>query len=178
MLATDNSVTDPRLLAEIEHMIVGQPGEIRARFYEHAKRDHRAEAEQQQRIKEGSDEVARPFFKSAVYIETKAKGQIDFAARPATDQDQRDYPREWAAFQATKNTPPKHSINLLPGNTVVTQAIFDELRLQTIEDFIEFTEKQPKIMEIFTELAPLLEAAKRWRTFMKPRLRLVNGEVQ
>ena len=178
MLATDNSVTDPRLLAEIENMIVGQPGEIRARFYEHAKRDHRAEAEQQKRIKEGSDEVARPFFRSAVYIETKARGQTDFAARPATDEDKRQYPREWAIFEQNRDKPPKHSIQLLPGNTVVTQALFNELRVETIEDFLEFVERQPKIMEIFSELVPLLEAAKRWRTFMKPRLKLIDGKIQ
>lgn len=178
MLATDGGAIDPRHLQEIKQAIIGPESEQIVRFYEHARRDHRKEQEQQERIKEGSGEVARPFWTSAVYIEKRFKGQIDYIAKPATDQDKRENPREWAAFDANKGKPPKHSVRLLPGNDVCTQAAFDELRIEYIEDFIAFAEAKPEILEIFSELAPLLETAKRWRTFMKPRLKLVDGKVQ
>ena len=176
-IAGDNSVRDPRHLAEIEQTIVGPPSELIVRFFEHARRDNQAENEQKKRIDEGADEIARPYWKKAVYIERRFKGQIDHMARPASDQDKREYRQAWEEFKANQDKPPKHDIRLLPGNGVCTQAVFDELNIQTIEDFLYFTEKNPDILAIFGELQPLVEVAKRWRTFMKPRLKLVNGEL-
>lgn len=178
MIASDNSIRDPRHLQEIERAIAGPESELIVKFVEHARRDHKAEGEQRKRIEEGSDEIARPFFKTAIYIQKRFKGQIDHIAKPASDADKREYRREWEEFQSRKGIPDKHSIQLLPGNDVCTQAVFDELNVQTIEDFLDFADQKPEIMDIFSELKPLHEVAKRWRTFMKPKLRLVNGEPQ
>lgn len=177
-IASDNSIRDPRHLKEIERAIVGDESELMVRFLEHAKRDHKAEQEQRKRIAEGSDEVERPYFKKAAYIEKRHKGQIDYMSKPATEQDKRDFPQQWERFEQSKNQPPKHHISLLPGCGVCEQAIFNELNITAIEDFLEFSEKSPEILSIFDELGPLLEVAKRWRTFMKPRLKLVEGKVQ
>lgn len=177
-IASDNSVVEPHVLREIEQSIAGPPSELIVSFTEHARRDHKAEAAQAQRIKEGADEIARPFFKADVYIQKRFRGQIDYMAKPATDKDRREHAAEWREFLANKGKPAKHSIQLLPGNDVCTQAVFDELNIRTIEDFLEFAERKPETISIFHELAPMLEVAKRWRTFMKPRLKLVNGDLK
>jgi hypothetical protein len=178
MIADDGSVRDPRHLQQIVDAIAGPKPDLMVRFVEHAKRDHKAEQEQQERIDAGSGEVARPYFKSTVYIDKRHKGQKDHMSKPATQEDKRNFPNEWAAFQAAQEQPAKHAIALLPGNSVCTQAIFDHLRIEYIEDFLVFTEEHPEILDIFNELRPMLEVAKRWRTFMKPRLKLIEGELK
>lgn len=177
-IAHDNSINDPNELRMIENAIIGPRGELTVRFVDHAAPDPKAMGAQRKRIEEGSDEVERPYFKCKPYIEKKHKGQKDFVAKPATEKDKREFPEAWAEYQAQKDTPPKHSIQLLPGNDVCTQAVFNELNIVYIEDFLTFTEEHPEILEVFDELVPLLEAAKRWRTFMKPRLKLVNGKPE
>jgi len=180
MIGHDNSVQDPRHLAEIENAILhnGEKPKVIAWFVDHALRDHKAEREQQERIRQGSAETARPFWKTVPYIRKHYKGQADSIARAATDEDRREFAQEWADYQAKRELPSKHSIKLLPGNNVCTQAAFDELGLTTIEDFMDHVAKHPNILEVFDELIPLHEAAKRWQTFMKPRLKLINGEVR
>ena len=172
MLAHDGSINDRGLLKTIERTLVGEAPDLMVKFYEHARRDHKAEAEQRKRIKEGSDEVERPFFKKAVYIQKKFKGQPDYNSKPATEQHKREFPAEWEAFKATQGQPPKHSVSQLPGADVCELAIFEELNIEYIEDFLQFSEERPEILEIFTELQPLYDNAKRWRTFMKPRIKL------
>lgn len=177
-IAHDNSIRDPQELQRIEESILGKRSKVRVRFFQHAARDAKAEAQQRDRIEAGSTEIARPFFKMVPYIERRHQDQKDYMSRIATEQDRRDHPKEWAEFQEATEKPPKHAIELLPGNNVVTLAIFDELNILYIEDFLEFAERKPEILEIFSELLPLFEAAKRWRTFMKPRLKLVEGKAQ
>jgi hypothetical protein len=113
-----------------------------------------------------------------VFIERRHKGQKDYISRPAKESEKREYPREWAVFQEQQGKPPKHHISLLPGCDVLALAVFDELNISYIEDFLIFAEERPEIIDIFDELVPLLENAKRWRTFMKPRLKLVEGKAQ
>lgn len=178
MLAHDNSIRDPRELKQIEEAIIGPNGRIHVRFVDHAARDASKEAQQRDRIEKGSDEVARPFFKRVPYIEKRFEGQKDFISKPATEQDKREHRQAWEEYQKIAGRPPRHAIQLLPGNDVVTLAIFNELNILHIEDFLEFSEQHPDTLDIFEELKPLLDAAKRWRTFMKPRLKLVNGEMK
>lgn len=180
-IATDNSITDPRQVRDIEQAIIhdGKPiPKLRVRFFEHAAKDAAAEARQRDRIEAGSGEVARPYFKRALYIEKRHEDQKDYITKPATERDKREFRDAFEAFEAQKDQPKKHSIQLLPGADVVAQAIFNELNLLYIEDFLEFSEAKPEILDIFDELRPLLEVAKRWRTFMKPRLKLVNGKIE
>lgn len=178
MLAHDESIRDPNELRQIEEAIIGKRGQLHVRFFDHAARDAKAEAQQRDRIENGSDEVARPFFKRVPYIQKRHDGQKDYMSKPATDEDRRQHPKAWADYEAQRDKPPKHSVELLPGNDVVTQAVFNELNIFFIEDFLLFAEQHPQTLEIFAELKPLLEHAKRWRTFMKPRLKLVNGEIK
>ena len=180
MIGHDNSVRDQRHLQEIENAILhdGNKPELIAWFIDHAVRDHKAENELKERIKAGSDEVARPFWKKVPYIQKHYRGQTDSIARAATDEDRRQFASEWQAYVDNQNGTKKHSIKLLPGNNVCVQAVFDELGLTTIEDFISHMETHPNLLDIFSELQPLHETAKRWRTFMKPRLKLVDGALQ
>lgn len=177
MLAHDNSITNPQELQKIEEAIIGPKGRLTVRFFEHAARDAKAEAQQRDRIEAGADEVARPFFKRTLYIEKRHEDQKDYVAKPATDRDKREFKAAYEAFEANKDQPPKHSIQLLPGVDVCALAVFNELNLLYIEDFLTFAEQKPEILDIFDELKPLYEVAKRWRTFMKPRLKLVNGKI-
>lgn len=177
-IAHDGSISDPAELRRIENSIIGPASELTVRFIDHAAVDAKAMGEQQERIKNGSGEIARPYWKTTPYIEKKHKGQKDFVAKPATERDKREFAEAWAEYEKQKDTPPKHSIELLPGNNVCTQAAFNELNIMYIEDFLAFCEDHPETLEIFDELVPLHEAAKRWRTFMKPRLKLVNGKPE
>jgi len=171
-IASDGSISDPRHLAEIQAAIQGEPSKLIIKFIKHAKRDHKAQNKQAERIAAGSSEVVRPYYKEVLYISKKYRGQIDHISKPASEQDKRDYPAEFAVFEASKDLPTKVSIVLLPGNGVCEQAVFDHLGINTIEDFMLHMEQHPDILDVFSELSPLLEAAKRWRTFMKPRIKL------
>lgn len=179
-IAHDNNITNPKDLKQIENAVLhnGEAPELHVTFFVHATTDHKAEAQLRDRIEQGSGETVRPIFKESVYIQKRHQGQVDFMSKPANDQDKRDFPDEWQAFEEQRKKPEKHGIQLLPKNTACIQAVFNHLNIYFIEDFLDFVEQQPNILDVFDELVPLHEAAKRWRTFMKPRLKLVNGEIK
>lgn len=182
-IAHDGSIRDPRTLERITNELAGAFGmeetEPRVKFYEHAVRDQKREREQQQRIEAGAEEIARPFFKVADYVEIRFPDVKDYISRPVKDEDRRTYPQQWAAYQARKERGGSRTeLAVLPEMGAVEQAICDHLRLTYIEDLIEYVEQQPQILDIFGELHTILDSAKRWRSFRKPRMKLVNGELK
>lgn len=76
-----------------------------------------------------SKQCGRPRYKDCIFLEKHPRGTMvkDVFRRRMEEQDKRDYPKEWAEYQARKSeianrAPP---ITAMPG---MTRAVFEELR--------------------------------------------------
>jgi len=81
-------------------------------------------------------EAGRPIFDDVPYVRIWIAGQKDEVHRPVTPQDKIDYPREWAAFEASKDQTAASGtpLGMLPG---ITASLCEEaayFKVRTIED--------------------------------------------
>lgn len=117
---------------------------------------------------DATEQFGRRKFKNAVYVAVRVKGETDYASRPASEFDQRRFPRAWADYQNRKSGPMAHRLELLPQITPAELRELAGFKVRTIEQLIE---------------APELYEHEHWRAvarriLAKPRVRLVNGQFQ
>ncbi len=91
----------------------------------------------------------------------------DYSSRPVKDGDSLKYPRAWAAYEARNAIGGAHALELLPGIRPYQIMELEALKLYTMELLAASNED-------IGELEPLRAAA---RKFLKPRFRLVGGEM-
>lgn len=175
-IATDGASYSQEHIQKFQDEILGPAKKLNVWFYNHATRDHQKEREQQKRIDEGSDEVARPFFRELPYITKQFQGDVDMISKPASQQDMRQFPEAWEAFQTRMKTGEKHSLSLLPGFTPIVSAVCDELGLTKIEDMLVHVEDHPELLDIFPEIEQIYATAERWVEFFKPNLKIVEAD--
>ena len=96
--------------------------DVRVAFYLHATRDELASA------REG-----RPIYVDTIYMSRKALNTKDFISSPASPEDIRAHPKEWADFQERRES--KTHLGYLPKITPAELLTLHEMEIFSIEDF-------------------------------------------
>lgn len=119
---------------------------------------------------EASAREGRPIFHNATMISVRNKGEKDFVSVPYTADHARQFPRAAKWWDEHQNDKRKVSVALLPG---ITPAEIAELAGIGITDLESLIEK-----DVPAPLQAWRDMALRFRTLSKPRVRLVDGELQ
>jgi hypothetical protein len=69
-------------------------GQVRVWFYPHAVIDE-----------DTSKKEGYPVYKDSPYFGRRGKGERDFMTSPATDKHRREFPQEWAQYEAMMSNP-------------------------------------------------------------------------
>jgi hypothetical protein len=112
----------------------------------------------------------RPRYRNAPMLCKRNVGEKDFVSEPLTDEHRRRFPRAWAGWQAQADKRAKLSIQLLPNIMPADVAELDALGIHDVDTLAS--------TDVPAELQPWRSMANRLRTLSKPRLRLVDGQLQ
>lgn len=114
----------------------------------------------------------RPRYRNAPFIAVKEKGTKDFASRPVNDDDKRRFPRAWADWEARIGQDVPTPLELLPGARPAALRELRELGIRSVEALAACDRTDLGDLDQFRTLA------RRLRSLSKPRLRLVDGQLQ
>lgn len=150
----------------------------RARFYLHGAKQE-----------EASQTNGYPVFEDRVYVEIRIPDSTDFMSHPATPGDIRQHPEAYKLFERARDWK-QHPLELLPSVTPAILATLKSLGLHTIEQLAAHTsENAPWLKADDGDPFPILKGelpaslhetqatAKRFMSFNKPRMRLVDGKI-
>jgi len=112
----------------------------------------------------------RQRFRNAPMLCKRNIGEKDFVSEPLTDEHRQRFPRAWAWWQAQADKRAKISIALLPNIMPADIAELDALGIHDVDTLAS--------TEVPAELQQWRNMANRLRTLSKPRLRLVDGQLQ
>ena len=131
-----------------------------------------------------------PVYTDRIYIQEKIPDCPDYMSRVASPADIRQHKEAYALFERSREWK-HHSLELLPGMSPALLATCRELGYFTIEQLADHTPENAhwtKIDEgdpypaLSGQLPPALQevkvTAKRFASFNKPRLRLVDGKME
>jgi hypothetical protein len=119
---------------------------------------------------EATERDGRARYRNAPMVCVRQHGEKDFTSEPLRDEHKQRFPRTWAWWQKHQADARKVSVSLLPG---ITPAEIAELRDLGVTDADALCST-----EVPENLQPLRAMALRLRTLSKPRLRLVDGQMQ
>lgn len=110
-------------------------------------------------------------YRNAPMICIRIKGEKDFISEPLRDEHARRFPRAWKWWEQRRGDAPKVSVRLLPGIGAADLMELDELNLSDVATLAA----APDVPE---NLAKWRDLSRRFLTLSKPRLRLVDGQLQ
>lgn len=119
---------------------------------------------------EASEREGRPIYRNAIMISVRNKGEKDFVSVPYTAEHARQYPRAAKWWDEHQNDKRKVSVALLPGITPAEVAELHGIGLSDLDGLANADVPDP--------LRAWKDMALRFRTLSKPRMRLVDGELQ
>lgn len=165
--------------AIIRKELFGDRPAPRARFYLHGAINE-----------EQSQQAGHPVYEDKVYVEIRMPDATDYMSKLATPTDFRQHPEAYKLFERIRDWK-QHRLDLLPGITPAQLATLRALSLHTIEQLASHTpetapwltredgDPYPKLAgELPASLEPIKTTARRYVSFCKPRLRLVDGRLQ
>lgn len=119
-----------------------------------------------------TQELGRPCYRLVPYIEVHSKGVDDFMSYAVTDDHIREYPEAWARYCEYKERIDQgdEPAKMLPA---VNAAVWREIQAIELYWIKDLAQAEP--------IAGLEEAqrqAKEYLRLQKPRMRLVNGELE
>lgn len=129
-------------------LVGGSGGVTHGVFYMHATLDA-----------EATEKAGRRIYREAPYIKLWAEGSKDQADHIADAADRKEYPQEWAAFEAQRANP-THSVTHLPGFSAVHFRYCDDAEIYTIEDLVQ--------CDVQPELKELQAMGVRWLSLLQP----------
>lgn len=132
--------------------------EPKVRIYPHAVRDEDASAAE-----------GIPVYREMPYIEVRIPDDRDYLSRPVTDDDRRNYPAAWAAYES-RGADPLHLRSLRMGPARFMELA--ERNVHTVEQLAAYTDALPPNLESFRL------AARRVLTALKPRYAIIDGEMK
>lgn len=121
---------------------------------------------------DATEASGRPRYRNAPFIAVKEKGTKDFVSRPVNDEDKRRFPRAWKAWEARIDKNPPLALELLPGIRPAALRELREIGIHSIDALAECDREDLGDLDAFRVLA------RRLRTLSKPRLRMVDGQIQ
>lgn len=120
---------------------------------------------------EATQLAGRPRYRNAPFIAVREKGTKDFVSRPVNDDDKRRFPRAWKSWEARIGGKAALPLELLPGMRPAPLRELRDLKIESIEALAAYDGDLGDLNE-FRVLA------KRLGSLTKPRLRLVDGQLQ
>lgn len=112
----------------------------------------------------------RTRYRNAPMVCKRNVNEKDFVSEPLTEEHQYRFPRAWAWWQAQADKRAKVSVALLPN---IMPADIAELASLGINDVDALASA-----DVPAELQPWRDMANRLRSLSKPRMRLVDGQMQ
>lgn len=110
-------------------------------------------------------------YRNAPMICIRIKGERDFISEPLRDEHARRFPRATRWWQQHRGETPRVSVRLLPGIGAADLMELDELHLADVAS-LAAAESIPENLSRWRDLS------RRFLTLSKPRLRLVDGQLQ
>lgn len=120
---------------------------------------------------EATQASGRPRYRNAPFIAVREKGSKDFVSRPVNEDDKHRFPRAWRSWEARIGANKVLPLELLPG---MRPAALRELRDIKVESIEALAAHEGEL----GELSDFRVLAKRLGSLSKPRLRLVDGQLQ
>lgn len=121
---------------------------------------------------EATQNAGRPRYRNAPFIAVREKGTKDFASRPVKDDDKRRFPRAWKSWEARNGDSAPVPLELLPGMRPAALRELKEIGITNVEQLADCARDDLADLDNFRQLA------RRLRSISKPRLRLVDGQLQ
>lgn len=121
---------------------------------------------------EATQASGRPRYRNAPFIAVREKGTKDFVSRPVNDTDKRRFPRAWKSWETRNGASAPVPLDLLPGMRPAALRELTEIGITHVEALASCEREDLGELDTFRQLA------RRLRSISKPRLRLVDGQLQ
>ena len=121
---------------------------------------------------EATQLAGRPRYRNAPFIAVREKGTKDFVSRPVNADDKRRFPRAWKSWEARNGESAPAPLELLPGMRPAALRELSEMKITNVAQLADCDRDDLGDLDTFRQLA------RRLRSLAKPRLRLVDGQLQ